>query len=228
MIRAVLTCAAFAFAALPAPLAAQTALPRAAEIFAGVTGYADLGADRVGTPARPVPGEMGALLLLRMFRNTCLGLESGASLDAAMPEGFAAYAASPYSLGGSEPAVDGRMVLSATGSIDIDETEGHPVIWLRPNGERTICQVEWRLAEGFPSDRHDVMALLLTQWLPWEFALVRATPPALQPGAPVFDVVEWDRPCGGAWCPMTVLYDLPGGSISLETTLSTLVTGPAR
>ncbi len=194
--------------------------PRAAEIFADVQGYADLSTDRHGTVAQPVSHELGLILILRMFRNVCLGLERGAPLDDVMPPGFAAYAQSPYLFGEIQPATDGPQVLSPTGSIDADEDNGHPTIWLSPGETRMNCRLEWRAAAAFPEDRQTGMALFLDDWLPYTLSLVRASRPALVSPPSPFDATEWDRPCGDRWCPVTVIFDLPDGFVSLETRLN--------
>ncbi len=196
--------------------------PRALEVFAGVQGYDDLLPDLYGTVSQPVPTELGALMVLRMFRNVCLGLEQGAALADITPNGFAPYVTLPFSFGDlAEPDYgSGSRVLSFTGSIDADEDNGHPFIWLRPEETGMTCRVEWHPGPDVPEDRQHAMADMLNQWAPWQFALIHASRPNLASDPPPSDVTEWDRPCGDRWCPVVILYSFSGGQISIETALN--------
>ncbi len=191
--------------------------PRALAVFEGVEGYADLAAERVGTVAQPAANELGLLLVTRMFRNLCLGLEQGAPLDTLLPEPLAAYGQSSY-LFGLEAGDAVAQVVSPTGSIEQDEAEGRPSLWLAPSAMGMTCRIEWAVAE-FPADVQQAMARYLDDWLPFELALVRASRPVMTAEQPLSNFTEWDRPCGDRWCATTVAYRLAEGFVSIETTL---------
>ncbi|MBS8227655.1 hypothetical protein [Vannielia litorea] len=202
--------------ALAPAAAAQeiTETPRMLETTAGIAGYEDLQPERFGTPATPRPDEMGAILLLRIFRNTCLAAEAGAPPEAVLPSGFAAYGARAYLFGTPGPRTP-TTYLSATGDILRDEEEGHPSIAL---GES--CRIDWRLPTppGEETARH--MRYILTEHFPYIFALTRASrpEPSQPPGIATF--IEWDRPCHGQWCPTSLIFDPSGGQITLTTRLN--------
>lgn len=217
----------------PVPALAQTAnqfgesptlsnSPRALDIFAHVEGYAEFTPDRHGTLVQPLPTVLGTDLLMRMFRNICLGIEQGATLADVTPDGFAPYVTLPYSFGDIEaPDYDpGRRVLSSTGSIDADETNGHPFIWLTPEPSGMSCRVEWHMGRDLPDDVQAGIASYLDRWVPWAFSLVHAVAPYRGITPPPSHVMEWDRPCGDRWCPMVVLYSFSSGRISIDTTLN--------
>lgn len=222
--------ATFTLAVL-APLACSaqpTEMPRAWHSFAAVEGYDDLSPDRFGTPAYPAPSEMGMALVQRMFRNVCLALERGDTLDAVMPPGFAAYGLGPYMLGTADSGTDGIRILSSTGEIALDEDGGHPAIWLRPADTGMTCAIEWTMAEPMPPERHAGFALLLRDWLPYAFAMVRASRPVLAAELAPSDLLEWDRPCLDGWCPVTANYMLQQGYVRLETRLGITEIGGER
>lgn len=225
--------ASLALLAVPGAASAQTDFvfgapsalretPRALDVFRDVGGYAEFTADRHGTVTQPLVTELGADLLMRMFRNICLGIERGASLADVTPEGFAPYATLPYSFGDiAAPDYEpGRRVLSFTGSIDADEENGHPVLWLQPENTGMTCQIEWHVGPDVPDDRQGSIATYFDEWVPWAFALVHASRPNRTTDAPRANVTEWDRPCGDRWCPMTITYNFPAGRISVDTTLN--------
>ena len=85
--------------------------------------------------------------------------------------------------------------------------------------DRFSCTLERQLTEDLPDDRQAGMAMFFENWLPYALALVRASRPHLGPEPLLFDAAEWDRPCGDGWCPLQVIYDLPGGYVSLTTTI---------
>lgn len=197
--------------------------PRAMAIFADQGGYADLTVERHGTPASPLENELGLVLVLRMFRNVCLGIEAGRSLNAVAPEGFDTYTFAFHGLGveGGDP--DGPLVLSSTGDIVIDEEGGHPAISIRPDAAGAVCTLIWNPSGNMSAVSRTSMAQLLSDWLPYSFALVRASRADLVAETPLNNYIEWDRPCFGAWCGMSVIYDLDRGYVSISTTLN--VTG---
>ena len=199
---------------------ATTAMPRAWLTFDALRGYDDLPPERHGTPAQPDPSELGMLLVMRMFRNVCLGLERGAALDSVMPPGFAAHASGPYLFGADAPAGSNTRILSATGSAERDETEGRPTVSLRPARTGMSCAIEWYVPQGMEPNHAQALALVVRDWLPYRMALVRASPPALSAAPPPSDVIEWDRPCADAWCPVTAIYTLSDILVRLETRLT--------
>ena len=220
---------------LPLAAAAQTASapplperPRALALFDGLRGYADFPPDRTGTPAQPHANELGFSLVIRMFRTVCMDLEDGAPLDGAMPDGFAPYPMAVYYWGpDAEPKGD-IVVLSSTGSIDRDEAEGRPAFWLTPSSSGMGCQVEWTIASELSPSSQSTMVEMIEHWLPWRMALVRADRPNLVPEPAPFGLIEWDRPCGNGWCAVTARYDLPGGTLALDTKLAIADFGGAR
>jgi hypothetical protein len=194
--------------------------PRSFEVFGGVSGYETFSPDRFGTLASSRPNELGFLLVLRMFRNVCLGLERGETLDAVMPEDFSAYHFSSYYFGPDATRRGDTTVLSSTGDIEKDEDGGNPAIWLEPDTGGMNCKVEWRIAEEVSPESRQAIAGLLAQWVPWELALVRADRP-LHFGQPnLSDAIEWDRPCQGRWCPATAYYNLSRGNVTMRMTLN--------
>jgi hypothetical protein len=195
--------------------------PRSIEIFDGVSGYETFSPDRFGTLASPRPNELGFLLVLRMFHNVCLGLERGETLDSVMPEGFAAYHSSPYYFGDPDAARHGdTTVLSSTGDIEKDEDGGSPAIWLEPGSGGMNCKVEWRIAEEMSPESRLGIAGLLAHWVPWELALVRASPPQDMGQPELIDFIEWDRPCQGRWCPAAAIYTLSRDEVIMWMTLN--------
>lgn len=230
MIRAASLLALFA---APLPAAAQTDFtfgqspalrdtPRAVEIFSDIAGYAEFTTERHGTPTQPLATELGADLLMRMFRNVCLGIERGETLAQITPDGFAPYASLPYSLGDVTAPDDtpGSRVLSATGSIDMDEDNHHPFIFLHPEETGMSCRLEWHTGADVPEDRQNSIAQYFDGWVPWAFSLVHASPPYFGAPQPLSNATEWDRPCGDRWCPMTITYSFPAGRITIDTTLN--------
>lgn len=216
-----------ALAAAPATsqsfgLSAPTDRPRAEALFADVTGYDDLLAqvDRYGTVRDPARTELGLVLILRMFRTTCLGLEAGLAPPDILPPGMSAYDEGRYIFGEQRDASGGPVVLSSTGDIDADEGEGHPTIHLGARDFGTTCRIEWTLPGGAPEDRMAGMATFLARWVPYELALAPADRPVMTPDPEPRGYHAWDRPCGARWCPVILSYDLPAGRISLETTLN--------
>ncbi|WP_224815490.1 hypothetical protein [Hasllibacter sp. MH4015] len=239
MIRAVLSLVSCIATACPAlaqstdfTFGGQPALrdtPRAIEIFSGLTGYGDLLPDLYGTPINPNSTELGALMVQRHFRNVCLGLEQGAPLAQVTPAGFASYPLFPYSFGDISDPFDGPgdRVLSPTGSIDADEDNGHPFLWLRPDPLGMTCRVEWHPTGGIPEDRYGPVANVFDIWAAWQFAMVAATRPTMDLAPRRGNATEWDRPCGERWCPVTIIYSLPRGPITMETTLNIVdIEGP--
>ncbi len=201
--------------ALPPPGSA----PRAVAIFASLQGYDDLTADRFGTPAAPAPHELGLVMISRMFRNTCLGLERGAALVDVMPPGFTAYEDLAYLMGTAPTGEPGAMLLSPTGDIDLDAAMGHPTLRIAPSPRGMTCRIEWQQVAPPATDRQAGMAGFLVHWLPYEFAMVRATPSRAM-DAQLLDYLEWDRPCADKWCPVTLNYALERGFLNLETRLN--------
>jgi hypothetical protein len=194
--------------------------PRSFEIFAGVLGYETFLPDRFGSLANPRPNELGFLLVLRMFRNVCLGLERGEPLDAILPEDFAAYHSSTYLFGPGAKGGGSTTVLSPTGDIEKDEDSGNPAIFLKPDAGGMTCKIEWRVAEEFSQESQRAIASLFIQWVPWELALVRASPPHNLDQPAFSDAIEWDRPCQGQWCPANAFYNLASGEVTMQMTLN--------
>lgn len=195
-------------------------VPTVTEIFEGHTGYEMFSSERHGRFDKPLATELGFSLVLRMFRNICLGLERGAPLAAVTPEGFEAYNFSPYFFGPETPPRGDSLVLSSTGDIARDEDEGRPAIWLDPGTGGMTCTMEWRIVEDVSPQSQQAIAELITAWMPWELSLVRASKPLLASPTPLFDAIEWDRPCQGRWCPAMAIYDLTGGMVTLRMTLN--------
>jgi hypothetical protein len=196
--------------------------PRALDIFTGLAelGYSDLAPDRYGTPANPVPNELGMLLVSRMFRTVCLGLESGAPLDAVMPDGFDNHTLSFWLMGDDTPREGGPIILSSTGDIATDEDDGHPYVELSPDAGGMTCRVSWRIPGPLETTTQSNIAELIATWLPWEYALVDAARPEVATDPGMSRLIEWDRPCGERWCEMTALFSLGSGDVSLTTTLN--------
>ncbi|MGR3796138.1 hypothetical protein [Vannielia sp. SX4] len=203
-------------ALFPVAAAAQaiTDTPRMLEAAAGLSGYADLQPERFGTPAAPHPNEMGAVLLLRMFRNTCLASEAGAPVEDVLPPGFAAYDSGPY-LFGTPDRSTGTTYLSATGDVVRDEEEGHPSIALSGS-----CRVEWRLPAPIGEEPARRLRYILAEHFPYVFALTRASRPEVTSPPGISTFIEWDRPCGGQWCPTSLIFDPKSGLIILTTRLN--------
>lgn len=206
---------------LVAAQGAITDAPRTLEIFVPATGYADLAdPDRFGTPAQPLPHELGLALAVRTFKNTCFALERGESLEAAMPPGFAAYETNAYLFGTEPTGESASLTLSATGDIDVDETEGYVTFRISPGESGIRCLVEWRLATLPEPDRQLGMARYVEAWLPYELSLIRVERPILSMEPGVSGTAEWDRPCGDRWCPLTVNYFFDDGLMTLATRLN--------
>jgi hypothetical protein len=202
--------------------------PRSFEVFGDVSGYETFSPERFGTLASPRANELGFLLVLRMFRNVCLGLERGEALDAIMPADFAAYHSSPYFFGPDATRRGNTTVLSSTGDIEKDEDGGKPSIWLEPGAGGMTCTVEWRIAEEMSPESRQAIAGLISQWAPWELALVPASRPLPPDQSALSDAIEWDRPCQGRWCPATASYNLPGGELTMRMTLNIADIGGQR
>lgn len=207
---------ALCMALVPAAAAAQeiSHSQRILEAAAGIAGYEDLQPERFGTASTPRPDEMGAVLLLRIFRNTCIAAEAGAPPEAVMPPGFAAYGSGAYLFGTPGPAT-GTTYLSATGDVERDEEEGHPSIALGGS-----CRVEWHFPAPAGEDAERRFRYILFEHFPYAFALTRVSrpDPVTPPG--MATVVEWDRPCRGKWCPTSLIFDPRGGSVVLTTRLN--------
>ncbi|MDU8926055.1 hypothetical protein RXV86_01520 [Alisedimentitalea sp. MJ-SS2] len=194
--------------------------PRSFEIFAHATDYEGFSSERHGTLANPQPNELGFLLVLRMFRTVCLGLERGAALDAVVPPGFSAHHSAPYYFGPDAARRGDKLVLSATGDVEKDEDGGHPAIWLEPRTGGMECALDWRIAADMSPDSQRAIATLLARWVPWEMALLPASRPQLLEQPALSDAIEWDRPCMGRWCPTSAFFSLSRGDISLRTILN--------
>ncbi len=224
--------AATAFALPRAALAQDQGVrdhPRALEIFADVSGYTDLAADRYGVPASPRSNDLGFLLVLRMFQTVCLGLEQGADLDAVMPDGFASYHGLPYYFADPDAVPRGdTIVLSSTGDIDQDEAGGHPAIWLDPAATGMTCRLEWQMVEIPTPETQEIIVGILTRWMPWQLALVPASRPILSPETAQSDAIDWDRPCQDRWCPVRAYWSLQYGDLHMELTLNITGIGGER
>ena len=197
--------------------------PRAIDLFAQVSGYADLAPDRFGEPAAPAPNELGTVLLSRIFRTVCLGLENGMALEAVMPPGFSAEMASEHYWGDAEDAPNLPnlgTVLSVTGFIDTDEAAGHPWITIRPHPDGTDCKIDWKIPGTLQDQTMANMADVLVGWLPYEYALVSADRPFLGQDPSWSNSVLWDRPCGDRWCSMSTLYGLGRGEVQISTVIN--------
>lgn len=193
--------------------------PRSVEVFELFSGYDMFTPDRHGTPDNPRPNELGFTLVLRMFRNVCLALEQGQSLEEVLPEGFAAYNFTPYFFGpDAEPRGD-TTVLSSTGDVEKDEDGGGPAFFLEPAAAGMTCGIDWRIAEEMTPESQRAIAGLLAHWMPWELALVRASRPAGFGMPALNDAIEWDRPCQGRWCPTWAYFSLGSGDVSMRMTL---------
>ena len=200
-----------------APLAE---VPRSVETFAGTLGYADLSPDRYGSPGAPRATELGMYLVLRTFRTVCLGLELGFTLDDVTPDGFTANDSMTYLFGDETGQPSPTTVLSPTGSVDMDEDEGRPTIWLTPDPDGMVCRVEWQIAEDIPVETQEAIARLLSDWMPYEMSLMRVTRPDMVSEPVLSNAIEWDRPCMDRWCPTGAVYGLSSGRVALTTKLS--------
>jgi hypothetical protein len=194
--------------------------PRSVEVFARSPDYTTFSADRYGTPGTPFADELGFWLVVQMFRSVCLGIETGASVDAVLPEGFSAHNFAPYFFGPDTPPNGDVVVLSSTGDIELDEDGGHPAIWLEPDPAGMTCKAAWILAEPLSPESQTAIANLITQWMPWALTLVPASRPTASNEHAINDGIEWDRPCQDKWCPATAFYSLPSGNITLQMTLN--------
>ena len=207
----------FVFGGPPASVRDQA---RSIEAFRCVSGYEMFSPDRHGTPASPSPTELGFTLVLRMFRNVCLGIERGDPLDDLMPEGFQAYHSSPYYWGDPDATRQGdTTVLSSTGDMEKDENGGHPAVWLEPGTGGLTCKVQWRVPDEMSTESRQAIASLIVHWLPWALALVPASRPSMVEPAALSDAIEWDRPCQDRWCPAAARYSLSKGDITMQMTL---------
>ena len=199
--------------------------PRATE-FPSVPDYAELQPDRHGTPARPMPNELGAWAVIQTFRATCLSIENGASLAEALPPGFAAWQSGPFFFAEAVPAETGSLALSPTGDIDADDAAGTPILSLSPAPTGMTCRIEWN---PVGETRLDAVPGMVQEWLPFAMAMVRANRPAMTDIPPPVDSAEWDRPCNDRWCPVTATYSVSGRPmLSLETTLDITDIGGTR
>jgi len=207
----------FVFGGVPGYVRDQ---PRSIEIFGCVSGYETFSPERFGTLANPRPNEFGFLLVLRMLRNVCLGLERGEKLVTVMPDGFAAHNFSTYFFGPDATLRGDMTVLSSTGDIEKDEDGRHPAITLEPLTGGMTCTVEWQIAEEMSPESRQAIAGLLAHWVPWELALVRATKPLALGQPALSDAIEWDRPCQGRWCPTMAFYDLSRGKVTMQLILN--------
>lgn len=197
--------------------------PRMIDQFAPITGYSDLSPDRFGPATTPKPTELGIFLVLRMFRTVCQGIENGEALARLMPPGFAAYDGAKYYFGPDAATRGVTIVLSPTGDIDADENRGHPTLWLDPDAAGMTCRVEWTIPEEIDPKTQQTMARILEQWVPFELSLVRFSRPLLMPSPSQSDLFEWDRPCQGQWCPLTLHYDLSKRRyVTIKTTLNVI------
>lgn len=210
--------------------AAPTDTPRVFAFYDGIEGYDEFAAERFGAPDKPRADELGTLLILRMFRNVCFGIEAGAALDDVMPPLFSAYPSLSYEFGeGPAEAVPGDpVVLSSTGDAIEDEDGGHPAISLSPNENGMTCTIRWRFVDGSDVDNAMAMASVLSDWMPYSFSLIPATRPQMGLPASPLGFGDWDRPCLDRYCPVTVIYDFPDGFNSIETTLNITGIGGGR
>lgn len=193
--------------------------PRAMTLFASAQGYDDLPEARHGTLMAPDQNELGLLLVFRMFRNVCLGLENGASLAEVLPDPFVGYDQSSYFFAEPVAPQGGSIAASPTGDVDLDEGNGHPVFWIKPDAAGMTCKIEWYFDPDLPDSTVAAMADLLDTWLPFGLALARASRPLPQLDPAMPDLTEWDRPCNDRWCRLDVLRDLGRGFVSIETLL---------
>ena len=84
----------------------------------------------------------------------------------------------------------------------------------------STCRVEWQIAGEVSPESQQSIAGLLAHWVPWELALVRASRP-LDMGQPaLIDLIEWDRPCQGRWCPAAAIYTLSRREVTMWMTLN--------
>ena len=210
------TLALISVIASPALAEGPRSAPRATE-FPSLPAYEELQADRHGTPAAPMPNELGAWAVIQTFRATCLSIEKGASLSEALPPGFAAWESGPFFFAEAVPAETGSLALSPTGDVDADDAAGTPILTLSPAETGMTCRIEWN---PVGETRLDALPGLVQDWLPYAMAMVRANRPAMTDFPPPVDAAEWDRPCNDRWCPVTAIYAITGRPmLSLETTL---------
>lgn len=231
MIRSVLICVAL----IGAPAAqAQQALaptgpgspfdgpPRSVTFWAGVSGYDDLSEDMFGTPTQPVQSARGILMLVRMAHNVCSGLERGAALEDVVPSGYSIYPSLPYSVA-ENPDPDptaASVALSPTGSIDVDEAEGNPYIYLIPRPEGLRCSINWFFDGDATTPQHYRMAHDLQSLPSNVFGLVPVFTTLFDPDGNFAGHLDYDRYCDGRWCQFSTRYHLPRGEISLWTILN--------
>lgn len=196
--------------------------PRALALYQDVAGYDDLLGERYGSPAQPVQNELGLRMLVRMLHNVCLGVERGRALEDVVPPGYAIYPGFEYSIA-ENPAPDptaAAVALSPTGSIDTDEAQGHPYMFLTPNSRGADCLLIWVFDGSASQDRHLHMAIAL-HTLPADIlGLVPATSTQLNPDGFFGNVLSYDRYCGGSWCRFSTTYVLTEGELSFSTVLN--------
>lgn len=227
MIRVALLCGALVYApvAQAQDAVGEIPLPRSVAFFQGVEGYGDLAPDRFGTPARPAQDDFGVVMLVRMLHNVCGGLERGAAFEDVIPDGFATYPSFEYSLGETpaplaEPS--DYVALSVTGSIDTDEQEGHPYMFLGPRNGMMDCTLRWHFDGVASAERHLQMAIRLHTNPPGVLGLVpySDTNVNVLPTGIFVNFLQFDRFCGGQWCALNMTYNLQDGEVSFSTALN--------
>ena len=209
---------------LPTTLSAQMGplqdRPRSLALFSGIASIYPMDPARFGTAANPKPNELGFLIVLRLFRDVCLRLERGVELDIVMPREFSSHAFSAYYFGADAAPRGPNLVLSATGDIDADESNGHPVIWLEPSSQGMICKVEWHMSQDPGQDVVEAISGLILHWVPWELSLIPGEKPSAMNQSAAEGLGSWDRPCQDRWCPVSVLYAPRQTLVSLSTRLN--------
>ena len=218
MIRAAALIAALMLAG---PSAAQPVsdVPRTSEMFADPLGYEDLADTALyGTPGNPNRDPAGLFLVMRMFHNTCLGLEAGLKLSDAMPPGFSAQEEWQY-LFGIERSSD-WLVLTPTGDVEADEAQSLPIFFLLPNAEGMSCRLEWNFPPEDVAEHADDMVALLRARLPYRMMLLPASDITMIPDINRSGFLDWDRVCANRFCPTRAMYSMSRAWVSLATTLN--------
>ena len=218
--------AIFSSVAAPAQDRSVRDEPRSFEVFERFPGYELFSADRHGPMVKPHANELGFSLVLRMFRTVCLAVEQGEDPKDVAPEGYSVHNFNTYFFGPGTPPSGEKVALSSTGDIEMDEDDGLPSIWFEPRSTGMICGIDWPAKDMTPDSQQAIAGLIL-HWLPWELALVRASRPMTLYEPPLSDAIEWDRPCGNRWCPLSAFYSLSRGEVFMRMTLNiTEIAGP--
>lgn len=211
---------------------AMPALPVNAQVFDRLpevepieTELFDSTIPEMGPLANPAPTAAGLYLFIEMTRHVCLGVEAGIALEDLAFDGFQTVGPMEYRIGwerNDEP----MTVLSASGDLEEDGENGHPVFDIRTQDEVT-CRTQWFIVDALDDQTRAEMAALLRLRLPQVLQLipVRGHRVPLQINA-AGGLDTYLRACAGAWCETTAISFLGESPRSITISMTLNPEGP--